>query len=118
MSQPSQENCQFVSASKTIFKKIYADNLPSAIENDSGTPSKKMRRDFRVKNIDVTTTRIFKNPTTGDADMKLIPWTDIWTSLKAAKCRGHGKMIDAFYDTLFQEATFDDKGAWSPRMRR
>jgi hypothetical protein len=53
-----------------------------------------------------------------NVDIKLIPWSDIWTSLKAARCRGHGQMIEVFYDTLFKEATFDDKGAWSRRLRR
>ena len=45
--------------------------------------------------------------------MKLIPWEDIWTSLRVARIRGNGEMIDVFYDTLFKEAVFDDDGAWS-----
>ena len=45
--------------------------------------------------------------------MKLIPWEDIWTSLRVARIRGHGEMIEVFYDTLFKEAVFDDYGAWS-----
>ena len=45
--------------------------------------------------------------------MKLIPWDDIWISLHAAKIRGHGEMIEVFYETLFKEAVFDDDGAWS-----
>ena len=45
--------------------------------------------------------------------MKLIPWADIWTSLRVAKIRGNGEMIDAFYATLFKEAVFDDSGAWA-----
>ena len=45
--------------------------------------------------------------------MKLIPWEDIWTSLRVARIRGNGEMIEVFYDTLFKEAVFDDKGAWS-----
>lgn len=45
--------------------------------------------------------------------MKLIPWEDIWTSLRVAQIRGNGDMIDVFYDTLFKEAVFDDDGAWS-----
>ena len=51
--------------------------------------------------------------------MKLIPWEDIWTSLRVARIRGNGEMIDVFYDTLFKEAVFDDAGAWSlhPRNR-
>ena len=51
--------------------------------------------------------------------MTLIPWEDIWTSLRVAHIRGHGEMIDVFYDTLFKEAVFDDDGAWSsdPKAR-
>ena len=45
--------------------------------------------------------------------MKLIPWEDIWTSLRVARIRGNGEMIDVFYDTLFREAIFDDDGAWA-----
>ena len=49
--------------------------------------------------------------------MTVIPWRDIWGSLALAKLRGHTKMIDLFYDTLFKEALFDDRGAWSPLIR-
>jgi hypothetical protein len=45
--------------------------------------------------------------------MRLIPWEDIWTSLRVARIRGNGDMIEVFYDTLFKEAVFDDRGAWS-----
>jgi len=45
--------------------------------------------------------------------MKLIPWEDIWTSVRIARVRGNRDMIDVFYDTLFREAVFDDHGAWS-----
>ena len=45
--------------------------------------------------------------------MKLIPWQDIWTSLHVAKIRGNGEMVEVFYDTLFKDAVFDDRGAWS-----
>lgn len=45
--------------------------------------------------------------------LKLIPWEDIWTSLRVARIRGNGEMIDVFYDTLFKEAVFDDDGAWA-----
>lgn len=45
--------------------------------------------------------------------MKLIPWEEIWTSLRAARIRGQGEMIEVFYETLFKEAVFDDAGAWS-----
>ena len=50
--------------------------------------------------------------------MKLIPWLDIWKSLSVAKIRGHGKMIEVFYDTLFKDAVFDDRGAWSIETKR
>ena len=50
--------------------------------------------------------------------MKLIPWEDIWTSLRVARIRGNGEMIDVFYDTLFKEAIFDDAGAWSFDQRK
>lgn len=50
-----------------------------------------------------------KNP----ESLKLIPWEDIWTSLRVARIRGNGEMIDVFYDTLFKEAVFDDDGAWA-----
>jgi len=46
-------------------------------------------------------------------EMKLIPWSDIWASLSVAQLRGNGEMIEVFYDTLFKEAVFDDRGAWS-----
>jgi hypothetical protein len=45
--------------------------------------------------------------------LKLIPWEDIWTSLRVARIHGNGEMIDVFYDTLFKEAIFDDDGAWA-----
>jgi hypothetical protein len=50
--------------------------------------------------------------------MKLIPWSDVWTSLKTARTRGNGEMIQVFYETLFREALFDDRGAWSVEYRR
>ena len=45
--------------------------------------------------------------------MKLIPWEDIWNSLRGARTRGQGEMIEVFFETLFKEAVFDDEGAWS-----
>ena len=50
--------------------------------------------------------------------MKLIPWSDVWKSLRTAKFRGNGEMIQVFYETLFKEAVFDDRGAWSLENRR
>jgi hypothetical protein len=52
-------------------------------------------------------------PTDKQEPMRLIPWEDIWTSLRVARIRGNGEMIEVFYDTLFREAVFDDRGAWS-----
>ena len=49
--------------------------------------------------------------------MKLIPWEDIWTSLRVARIRGNGEMIEVFYDTLFKEAVFDDNGAWAMEVK-
>jgi hypothetical protein len=49
--------------------------------------------------------------------MKLIPWGDVWKSLRTARFRGNGEMIEVFYDTLFKEAVFDDRGAWSIERR-
>jgi hypothetical protein len=50
--------------------------------------------------------------------MKLIPWADIWMSLKVARIRGNGEMIEVFYDTLFKEAVFDDNGAWAIDLKQ
>lgn len=52
-------------------------------------------------------------PSKSDPRLKLIPWQDIWNSLKVARVRGNGEMIEVFYDTLFKEAIFDDRGAWA-----
>jgi hypothetical protein len=52
------------------------------------------------------------------AGMKLIPWDDVWKSLRTARFRGNGEMIEVFYDTLFKDAVFDDNGAWSVERRR
>lgn len=50
--------------------------------------------------------------------MRLIPWADIWTSLHVARIHGNGEMIEVFYDTLFKEAVFDDRGAWALDTRK
>jgi hypothetical protein len=50
--------------------------------------------------------------------MKLIPWSEIWASLTVAKIRGNGEMIEVFYDTLFKEAVFDDRGAWALDLKK
>ena len=49
--------------------------------------------------------------------MKLIPWADIWTSLRVARIGDNGEIIEVFYETFFKEAIFDDDGAWSVHVR-
>ena len=50
--------------------------------------------------------------------MKSIPWRDIWKSLSITKIRGNGQRIEASYDTLFKDAVFDDRSAWSIDVKR
>ena len=65
-------------------------------------------------NIDETMTGDSLTGTIADREMMtLIPWKDIWASLKIASHRGNGEMVAVFYDTLFKEAVFDDNGAWA-----
>lgn len=49
--------------------------------------------------------------------MRLTPWRDIWDSLTTARLQGNARMVEVFYDTLFEEAVFDDRGAWSLNIR-
>jgi hypothetical protein len=84
-------------------------------------PSSKKIRELRpVRNRNTSAgerseTGPFKNHYAG---MTLIPWRDIWASLTVAKTRGNGQMIEVFYDTLFKDAVFDDRGAWSLDLRK
>jgi hypothetical protein len=50
--------------------------------------------------------------------MKLTPWNDIWISLTIAALRGNRHMVKVFYETLFKEAVFDDRGAWCLNTRK
>jgi hypothetical protein len=50
--------------------------------------------------------------------MRVILWRDIWTSLTLAKHRGNDPMVRAFYEMLFRDAVFDDRGAWSLNIPR
>ncbi len=45
--------------------------------------------------------------------MKLISWQEIWTPLSEAKRQGNLGITETFLDTLFEQAVFDDRGAWS-----
>ena len=65
-------------------------------------------------NIDENTVIVHMPGVIADREaMTLIPWKDIWSSLKVAKHRGNGEMVEVFYETLFKEAIFDDNGAWA-----
>jgi hypothetical protein len=48
--------------------------------------------------------------------MKLISWQEIWTPLSEAKRQGNLGIAQVFLETLFEQAVFDDRGAWS-RMK-
>lgn len=51
------------------------------------------------------------------AGLKLIPWSEIWASIAVAKLRGNTEMLKAFYETLYKEAVFDDRGVWALNSR-
>lgn len=90
----------------------------SAIDQENKETFARRQRDVDAKNTEGAS-RIRRPRTfTLNGNMKLIPWADIWTSLRVARIRGNGEMIEVFYDTLFKEAVFDDKGAWSLHVRR
>jgi hypothetical protein len=90
----------------------------TAIDNDTKKTSLRRLRNAET----VTAERTSRIDTAGtlasEGNMKLIPWADIWASLRVARIRGNGEMIEVFYDTLFKEAIFDDEGAWSLHVRR
>lgn len=45
--------------------------------------------------------------------MMLIRWEEIRRSTSVARMRGNVGMIKAFYESLLNDALFDDQGAWS-----
>lgn len=51
------------------------------------------------------------------AGLKLIPWNEIWASIAVAKLRGNTDMLKVFYETMYKEACFDDRGVWSLESR-
>jgi len=65
----------------------------------------------------ITAERTSRMASIAEGTMKLIPWADIWTSLRIARIRDNGEIIEVFYETLFKEAIFDDNGAWSMHVR-
>ena len=77
------------------------------------------KRTSASRTISDTRSRFARAPVPdNDRPTKLIPWEDIWTSLRVARMRGNGEMIEVFYDALFKEAVFDDQGAWSWELKR
>ena len=66
----------------------------------------------------ITAERTSSMASIAEGNMKLIPWADIWTSLRVARIRDNGEIIEVFYETLFKEAIFDDNGAWSMHVRK
>jgi hypothetical protein len=89
----------------------------TAIDNDNHNTLVRRQPDVQPL-ISEGESRIMPHTLTSDSSMKLIPWEDIWTSLRVATIRDNGEMIEIFYDTLFKEAIFDDQGAWSLPVRR
>ena len=77
-----------------------------------------LRRDRSDESLDPLTPTDALRQGAAYAGMKLIPWGDVWKSLRTVRFRGNGEMIEVFYDTLFKEAVFDDHGAWSLERRR
>ena len=72
------------------------------------------QKNIHSGNIDQNTVSEHRPEGIADREaMTLIPWKDIWSSLKVAKHRGNGEMVEVFYETLFKEAIFDDNGAWA-----
>jgi hypothetical protein len=49
--------------------------------------------------------------------LKLIPWSEIWASIAVAKLRGNTEMLKMFYETLYKEGVFDDRGVWALNSR-
>jgi len=98
-----------------VLRKTIAGNFMTQSSNKPEHRSDKLRQ-LRLR-LDESS----QTPATSDLpplrvntnEMKLIPWSDIWASLTVAQLRGNGEMIEVFYDTLFKEAVFDDRGAWS-----
>ncbi|HWO40944.1 MAG TPA: hypothetical protein VNO43_03980 [Candidatus Eisenbacteria bacterium] len=51
------------------------------------------------------------------AGLKLIPWSEIWAAVAAAKLRGNTEMLKVFYEKMYREAAFDDRGVWAAKDR-
>ena len=49
--------------------------------------------------------------------LKLIPWSEVWAAVAVAKLRGNNEMLTVFYEKMYREAVFDDRGVWSFESR-
>ena len=89
-------------------------------ERNSGSQTSQIatRKNRREESLERLATTGVSRQETAYVGMKLIPWGDVWKSLRTARFRGNGEMIEVFYDTLFKEAVFDDRGAWSLERRQ
>lgn len=87
-------------------------NDSADLKNESAQSRQSVEYNRTLTQLEVLRTR------TQFTAMKLTPWNDIWTSLTIARLQGNGHMVDVFYDTLFKEAVFDDRGAWSLHIRK
>ena len=91
--------------------------MARSADNNNGSPAT-VRGNSSAQSADALAPADALRQEAAYAGMKLIPWGDVWKSLRTARFRGNGKMIEVFYDTLFKEAVFDDNGAWSVERRR
>lgn len=48
----------------------------------------------------------------GREGTRLILWREMWPRLSAAKRHGYSQIVTVFLERLFEEAVFDDEGAW------
>lgn len=44
--------------------------------------------------------------------IRLISWLDIWTAVSSAEKDGNSQIVELFLIRLFEEALFNDEGAW------
>jgi|ERR671924_1880913 hypothetical protein len=78
--------------------------------------------DANASNSDTDQNPTTVSPPTASSDpayvgMKLMPWNEIWATVSIAKMSGNTYMVRTFYEILFREAVFDDRGAWSLTLR-
>ena len=96
------------------LKNAMTQSLNDSSENNLETPTNRPSVEY---NRTLTQLEALRTRSEFTA-MKLTPWNEIWNSLTLASLRGNRRMVEVFYDTLFKEAVFDDRGAWCLNMRR